>query len=394
MGMFAVVGLIEAAGLGHFFAFTPLYLRTLHVPTADIPRLVGLLDAIPFALGLPFVPFWGVWADRYSRKLIIVRSAALETVMFFLMGASSDLTQFAGAVAVAGLILGNTGVMFSAQTEITPRERLGFALAVVSMAGPLGIGIGPAVGGLIADHFGIRTLFFLDSGLSLGATLWIAMAYREQRRPTAQAGTWAMVSSALRAMVLLPAIRLLFLFSLAERISTQLMVAYMPVLVDGLCRGTCGATAVGVVVSAGAVAVGAPGPAWGAIGDRLGRGRVLVATAGLAPIAIAALALSHTIPVVAGLYVAEGALIAGVRPIFYTLLATRSPEPLRSAILNLAFVPLYLGGTAGPVLGAALTSVGIRTQGLFLVAAGIMATSALMAVEVARAPTDNVTQSL
>ena len=148
-----------------------------------------------------------------------------------------------------------------------------------------------------------------------------------------------------------------------------------------------------VVLSAGAVAVGAPGPAWGVLGDRLGRGRVLVATSGLAPIGIAALALSHTIPVVAGLYVAEGALIAGVRSLFYTLLATRSPEPLRSAILNLAFVPLYLGGTAGPVLGAALTSVGISTSGLFLGAAAIMAAGALIAVEIARAPTDQVTQS-
>ena len=48
---------------------------------------VGFLSTAAFIAGLPLVPFWGAWADRYSRKAIIVRSAAVETVLFLLLSA-------------------------------------------------------------------------------------------------------------------------------------------------------------------------------------------------------------------------------------------------------------------------------------------------------------------
>jgi MFS family permease len=46
---------------------------------------VGLLSAASLLVGLPLVPFWGAWADRYSRKLIIVRSAVVEALLFLLI---------------------------------------------------------------------------------------------------------------------------------------------------------------------------------------------------------------------------------------------------------------------------------------------------------------------
>ena len=35
-----------------------------------------------FVVGMPLVPLWGVWADKYSRKAVIVRSALVEAVVF------------------------------------------------------------------------------------------------------------------------------------------------------------------------------------------------------------------------------------------------------------------------------------------------------------------------
>ncbi|HKV43678.1 MAG TPA: hypothetical protein VJT32_03220 [bacterium] len=57
MAMFAVANFFETIGIGHFLAFTPLFLRLLGVSAAALPRLVGVLGMIPFTLGLPLVPF-------------------------------------------------------------------------------------------------------------------------------------------------------------------------------------------------------------------------------------------------------------------------------------------------------------------------------------------------
>nr|MBA3959980.1 MFS transporter [Chloroflexota bacterium] len=73
---------IETVGFGHFIAFLPLLVTDIGVPAPDVPTTVGLLSAAALLVGMPLVPFWGAWADRYSRKLIIVRSALVEAVLF------------------------------------------------------------------------------------------------------------------------------------------------------------------------------------------------------------------------------------------------------------------------------------------------------------------------
>ena len=63
-------------------AYTPIYLRELHVPADQVPGWIAAMSSLGWILALPLAPFWGVVADRYRRKLIIVRSAAIEALVF------------------------------------------------------------------------------------------------------------------------------------------------------------------------------------------------------------------------------------------------------------------------------------------------------------------------
>ena len=105
------------------------------------------------------MPFWGAWADRYSRKVIIVRSAVVEAVLFVLLAFVTDVRQLFLLVPLVGLVLGNTGVMLAEITDRAPRARLGFAISIVGVAGPLGLAVGPAFGGPIVDQYGLQALF-------------------------------------------------------------------------------------------------------------------------------------------------------------------------------------------------------------------------------------------
>src|SRR5574338_52052 len=88
--IFTLAGVVESQAFGHLNAFRPLYLQELGVPIANIATWTGILASLAFVIGLPLLPFWGVWADRYSRKLIIVRSAYVEGVMFTVVAFSPN----------------------------------------------------------------------------------------------------------------------------------------------------------------------------------------------------------------------------------------------------------------------------------------------------------------
>src|SRR5579871_3938975 len=114
LGLFSVTSLIETMGVSQITAFLPLDLQVMGVSAAAIPRFVGLLNALVFVFGLPLVPLWGVLADKYSRKLIITRSAIVEAIVFAAIAASRHPAQLAVSLLLVGFQLGNTGVMLAA----------------------------------------------------------------------------------------------------------------------------------------------------------------------------------------------------------------------------------------------------------------------------------------
>src|SRR5215203_4354350 len=68
-GLFFVTVLLETAAFGQLTAFTPLYLRqVIGMSEEQVPFWTGVLVATSLAVAVPLAPWWGVLADRYSRK--------------------------------------------------------------------------------------------------------------------------------------------------------------------------------------------------------------------------------------------------------------------------------------------------------------------------------------
>ena len=97
--MFWVTSLVESMGVAQIFALLPAYLRQMGVDEADRLAFVGLFSSLVFVVGLPLVPLWGVWADKYSRKAVIVRSALVEAVVFAGVALSREPWQLAAVDA-------------------------------------------------------------------------------------------------------------------------------------------------------------------------------------------------------------------------------------------------------------------------------------------------------
>ncbi|MBA2757612.1 MAG: hypothetical protein H0U37_09255, partial [Chloroflexi bacterium] len=68
--VFWLTSMVEGLGVSQIFALVPSYLREMGVPEADRLAFVGLFSSLIFVVGMPLVPLWGVWADKYSRKAV------------------------------------------------------------------------------------------------------------------------------------------------------------------------------------------------------------------------------------------------------------------------------------------------------------------------------------
>src|ERR1700680_2242905 len=169
--LFGITSTIEAFTVSHVFRFPPLYLGTVHVPPPDVPAWTGYLNAAFFLFGLPLVPFWGVWAERYGRVPIIARSAFVEAVVFAGLWLAQNRWEAAFALLLVGFQLGNTGVMLTALRAVTPRGRVGLAISLFGVTPSLRFAIGPTPGRSLVDRgiLNFHTLFAVDAAMSLRA---------------------------------------------------------------------------------------------------------------------------------------------------------------------------------------------------------------------------------
>ena len=140
--------------------------------------------------GLPLVPFWGVWAERYGRIPIIARSAFVEMAVFGLLWLSQNRWEAAFAILLVGFQLGNTGVMLTALRAAAPQGRVGFVISLFGVSPSLGFALGPAAGGWLVDHnvLNLHTLFAADAALSLASGAMLLAFAREGVRPPASPG--------------------------------------------------------------------------------------------------------------------------------------------------------------------------------------------------------------
>ncbi|HYM66881.1 MAG TPA: MFS transporter [Patescibacteria group bacterium] len=117
-------------------------------------------------------------------------------------------------------------------------------------------------------------------------------------------------------------------------------------------------TAVGVVLSGVGLGQAVASPLWGAAMQRFGHVAVLNLTSIGCALALATVALSHTLPVFAvGLFANAVFAAAILTASMAVMAATVSPER-RGAVLGQILFPFYIGGVVGPLIGAAAFGAG------------------------------------
>ncbi len=153
-----ILGLLGLLVLFYFAGFYMLaaILDVLHeeglIPgTEETWRVyAGLLRTIPQVIGIAISFIWGILADRYGRRRILLLLGVLMGIGLLGTGVSTNYYQLLGFMTLFGVAMtGISPVIYAFVADVVPSEKRGMGYAVYYASSVLGMAVGLIIAGIL-----------------------------------------------------------------------------------------------------------------------------------------------------------------------------------------------------------------------------------------------------
>ena len=153
--------------------FLPLFLsRELGYSTMAVGAGMFALQAAGFAAA----PVAGHLSDRMGRRSVMTASIVMSAITLVFMALAGRSAAFVLFIAVLGFFLYAIRPVIQAWLmEVTPKGMAGSSVGVLFGAQSLGSAIGPLLGGMIADRYGLGSVFYMLAATIVCANLMVLL---------------------------------------------------------------------------------------------------------------------------------------------------------------------------------------------------------------------------
>lgn len=168
--------MLANTGAGIVFPIFPKYLVIFGGGPTQLGYLAAIFSAMVFLFSTP-----GGWlADKIGRRLLLFISMLLFSITNIMYAEANSLLLLYVARGLEGIsVAGVTPVALSLISEHTTKKQRSFYVGIVNGGAQIGFIIGPVLGGIFFDLWGLKAPFYISAGLGIFSMLMVFFIPKE-----------------------------------------------------------------------------------------------------------------------------------------------------------------------------------------------------------------------
>jgi len=367
---------VTGVGMSQIAPVLPLFIKHLGVNnTALIEQFSGIAFGATFIISAIFSPVWGLAADKFGRKPMLLRASLGMAVVIGSMGFAPNVYVLIGLRVLQGVITGYGTACTTLIATQTDKEHAGEALGTLSTASIAGSLFGPMIGGYIEENLGFQSVFFITGALMLIAFITTALFVkesftREDKKALSVKDVWHIVPEKSLTITMFVTF---FILTVALYSVEPIITVYITQLSGNTSHV---ALLAGMAFSASGLANIIAAPRLGKLSDKIGAQKVLLVALVGAGFVLIPQALVKNPWQLMGLRFLLGLAVAGLNPSVNTIVKKITPDSLTGRVFGLSMSAGYLGIFGGSVLGGQVAAYwGIRY--VFLITSALLLINAV-----------------
>lgn len=349
--------LLTTASYTMVVPFLPLYLiQELGVAKSDANMWSGVIFSISFLVGAVMAPYWGSLADKHGKRKMVLRAGFCLVIVYSLGAFVHNPWQLLTVRALHGLVAGFVPASMAIVASTTPEKHMGWGLGLMQTAGATGGILGPLLGGVLSEIFGMRLSFIAASVSVLFATLLVLKFVQETPVMPAKERTRILddIKVAWTNGPILRALTILVVFQTAMAVLQPVLTLYVADL-QGKIEGSVLSS--GVIFSLSGIAMIVAAPYWGRWGQKHGyRSTLLIALVGAGLLTIVQV-FPDNLTSFSALRFAIGLFMAGILPSCNAIVVENTTADFRGRAFGLTTSANQFGSMIGPLLGGFLSGI-------------------------------------
>ena len=169
--------------------FLPSFVRELGITSkAGVAFWSGLILGCSPLVAALCGPIWGRIGDRWGLKIMAQRATIANALIWFSMGFAQNVYQLLALRALLGLLGGFNSVSVALITQATPRDKVAHVVGTLQAVQIFAAGLGPFLGGILANVIGVRYTFFVTGIVMMGAVVSVLALYRDPKSKSEEVG--------------------------------------------------------------------------------------------------------------------------------------------------------------------------------------------------------------
>lgn len=349
--------LFMSASYTMIIPFLPMYLTNeLGVDDTSVSLWAGLSFSVTFFVSAVMAPIWGRIADRKGKRLMAMRASLLIAVSYLLGGIVTSPEQLIIVRVFQGFASGLWPMDLAIMTLYAPQERLGFSLGIMQGTLTAGGVVGPLLGGVLAELFGMRTSFYIG-GLALFINfLAFTFIIKEPPMPKSTVPLTAEEKNPTHLWHI-PILRTMMIVSTLAQMVLYILMPVITTYIKALAGSMDNIVFVaGAVFSLSGIAGAIAAPLWGIYGTRRTYFNSMFLAMLFGGIMFTLQGIPDTLMPFAVMQFGVGLFIAGIQPSLNAIIAQHTPPQLKGSVFGLLFSAQQIGGAAGPLLGGVVAT--------------------------------------